>query len=69
LTAIDSRFACRRLTVDRRAASQGKTTSRRRGSALAGFFSVAIMMSLLIFSGEAVRDAFDPRRPYGKPLE
>jgi microcin C transport system permease protein len=31
---------------------------------LAGFFSVAIMLSLLIFTGEAVRDAFDPRKTF-----
>ncbi len=31
-----------------------------------GFFSVAVMLSLLIFIGEAVRDAFDPRKTYGR---
>lgn len=31
---------------------------------LTGFFSVAIMLSLLIFVGEAVRDAFDPRKTF-----
>jgi microcin C transport system permease protein len=31
---------------------------------LTGFFSVAIMLSLLIFIGEAVRDAFDPRKTF-----
>ena len=31
---------------------------------LAGFFSIAIMLSLLIFIGEAVRDAFDPRKTF-----
>ena len=31
---------------------------------LAGFFSIAIMLSLLIFIGEAVRDAFDPRKAF-----
>jgi microcin C transport system permease protein len=30
----------------------------------AGFFSVAIMLSLLIFIGEAARDAFDPRKTF-----
>jgi integrase len=30
--------------------------------ALTGFFSLAIMLSLLVFIGEAVRDAFDPRK-------
>ena len=29
-----------------------------------GFFAVAIMLSLLIFIGEAVRDAFDPRKTF-----
>ena len=29
---------------------------------LSGFFTIAIMLSLLIFIGEAVRDAFDPRK-------
>jgi len=28
---------------------------------LTGFFTFAFMLSLLIFIGEAVRDAFDPR--------
>jgi microcin C transport system permease protein len=31
---------------------------------LSGFFTVAIMLSLLIFIGEAVRDAFDPRKTF-----
>jgi microcin C transport system permease protein len=31
---------------------------------LAGFFTVATMLSLLIFVGEAVRDAFDPRKTF-----
>ncbi len=31
---------------------------------LTGFFTVAIMLSLLIFIGEAVRDAFDPRKAF-----
>ena len=28
------------------------------------FFTVALMLSLLIFVGEAVRDAFDPRKTF-----
>ena len=40
--------------------SQGKTNIQAPWLGLAGFFSVAIMLSLLIFIGEAVRDAFDP---------
>jgi microcin C transport system permease protein len=31
---------------------------------LTGFFTVALMLSLLIFIGEAVRDAFDPRKTF-----
>ncbi|MEE9480204.1 MAG: hypothetical protein V3V34_06695, partial [Kiloniellales bacterium] len=27
-----------------------------------GFFAIAVMLSLLVFIGEAVRDAFDPRK-------
>jgi microcin C transport system permease protein len=44
--------------------SQGKTNIQAPWLGLAGFFSVAIMLSLLIFIGEAVRDAFDPRKTY-----
>ena len=45
--------------------SQGKTNIQAPWLGLAGFFSVAIMLSLLIFIGEAVRDAFDPRKTFG----
>jgi microcin C transport system permease protein len=31
---------------------------------LTGFFTISIMLSLLIFIGEAVRDAFDPRKTF-----
>jgi microcin C transport system permease protein len=31
---------------------------------LSGFFVIALMLSLLIFVGEAVRDAFDPRKTF-----
>ena len=44
--------------------SQGKTNIQAPWLGLAGFFSVAIMLSLLIFIGEAVRDAFDPRKTF-----
>jgi microcin C transport system permease protein len=33
--------------------------------ALSAFFIVAILLSLLVFVGEAVRDAFDPRKTFG----
>jgi microcin C transport system permease protein len=29
---------------------------------IAGFFVIGIMLTLLIFIGEAIRDAFDPRK-------
>ena len=36
--------------------------------ALTGFFTIAVMLSLLIFIGEAVRDALDPRKLFaGEP--
>jgi microcin C transport system permease protein len=44
--------------------SQGKSNIQAPWLGLAGFFSVAIMLSLLIFIGEAVRDAFDPRKTF-----
>jgi microcin C transport system permease protein len=44
--------------------SQGKANIQAPWLGLAGFFSVAIMLSLLIFVGEAVRDAFDPRKTF-----
>jgi len=45
--------------------AQGKANIQAPWLGLAGFFSVAIMLSLLIFIGEAVRDAFDPRKTFG----
>jgi microcin C transport system permease protein len=45
--------------------SQGKNNIQAPWLGLAGFFTVAIMLSLLIFVGEAVRDAFDPRKTFG----
>jgi len=29
---------------------------------LSAFVTLAVMLSLLVFAGEAVRDAFDPRK-------
>ncbi len=45
--------------------AQGKANVQAPWLGLAGFFSLAIMLSLLIFIGEAVRDAFDPRKTFG----
>jgi microcin C transport system permease protein len=44
--------------------SQGKTNIQAPWLGFTGFFAVAIMLSLLIFIGEAVRDAFDPRKTF-----
>ncbi|HUC48926.1 MAG TPA: ABC transporter permease [Xanthobacteraceae bacterium] len=44
--------------------SQAKANVQAPWLGLAGFFTVAIMLSLLIFIGEAVRDAFDPRKTF-----
>ena len=44
--------------------SQGKANVQAPWLGLAGFFSIAIMLSLLIFIGEAVRDAFDARKTF-----
>jgi len=45
--------------------SQGKANVQAPWLGLTGFFTVALMLSLLIFIGEAVRDAFDPRKTFG----
>jgi microcin C transport system permease protein len=42
--------------------SEGKANTQAPWLGLCGFFTVAIMLSLLIFIGEAIRDAFDPRK-------
>ena len=42
--------------------AQGKANLQAPWLGLAGFFTLLIMLTLLIFIGEAVRDAFDPRR-------
>jgi microcin C transport system permease protein len=44
--------------------SQGKANVQAPWLGLTGFFAVAVMLSLLIFIGEAVRDAFDPRKAF-----
>lgn len=42
--------------------AQGKSNLQAPWLGFSGFFVIAIMLSLLIFVGEAVRDAFDPRK-------
>ncbi|MFW2077353.1 ABC transporter permease [Acinetobacter sp. ULE_I010] len=41
---------------------QGKNNLNAPWLALSGFFTLALVLSLLIYIGEATRDAFDPRR-------
>jgi microcin C transport system permease protein len=42
--------------------AQGKANLQAPWLGLTAFFFLALMLSLLIFVGEAVRDAFDPRK-------
>jgi microcin C transport system permease protein len=41
--------------------AQGKSNVQAPWLGLSGFFSIAILLTLLVFIGEGVRDAFDPR--------
>ncbi len=43
---------------------QGKNNLQAPWLGLAGFVVLSVMLSLLIFIGEAVRDAFDPRKTF-----
>jgi microcin C transport system permease protein len=49
--------------------AQGKANLQAPWLGLTGFFSIAIMLSLLVFVGEAVRDAFDPRKLFAGPAK
>jgi microcin C transport system permease protein len=44
---------------------QGKNNLQAPWLGITGFVSIAFMLSLLVFIGEAVRDAFDPRKTTG----
>ena len=44
--------------------AQGKDNLQAPWLALTGFLTISIMLSLLIFIGEAVRDALDPRKTF-----
>jgi microcin C transport system permease protein len=46
--------------------SQGKNNLQAPWLGVTAFMILAVMLSLLIFIGEAVRDAFDPRKQVGK---
>ncbi|MDH3635607.1 MAG: ABC transporter permease [Gammaproteobacteria bacterium] len=45
--------------------AQGKANLQAPWLGLTGFFVIGAMLSLLIFIGESVRDAFDPRKTIG----
>lgn len=47
--------------------AQGKANLQAPWLGFAGFITIAVMLSLLIFVGEAVRDAFDPRKTIQAP--
>lgn len=44
--------------------AQGKANLQAPWLGLSGFFTIAIMLSLLVFIGEATRDALDPRKTF-----
>ena len=44
--------------------AQGKNNLQAPWLGLTGFLIVSIMLSLLVFIGEAVRDALDPRKTF-----
>jgi microcin C transport system permease protein len=50
--------------------AQGKDNLSAWWLGVTGFFSISVMLTLLVFIGEAVRDAFDPRKTFaggGRP--
>jgi microcin C transport system permease protein len=47
---------------------QGKQNLQAPWLGLTAFFVIAIMLSLLVFVGEAVRDALDPRKTIRDPV-
>lgn len=46
--------------------AQGKANLQAPWLGISTFIVLAVMLSLLIFIGEAVRDAFDPRKTFGQ---
>ena len=44
--------------------AQGKANLQAPWLGITGFIVISLMLSLLIFVGEAVRDAFDPRKTF-----
>ncbi len=48
--------------------NQGKNNLQAPWLGLTGFFILALMLSLLVFIGEGVRDAFDPRKLFPQTM-
>jgi len=46
---------------------QGRNNLHAPWLGLTGFFVIGIMLSLLVFAGEALRDALDPRKTFSQP--
>ena len=46
--------------------AQGKANLQAPWLGISGFVVIALMLSLLVFVGEAVRDAFDPRKMWAR---
>jgi microcin C transport system permease protein len=44
--------------------NQGRNNLQAPWLGITGFAALAVMLSLLVFAGEAVRDAFDPRKTF-----
>ncbi len=44
--------------------NQGKSNLQAPWLGLTAFFTLSIMLTLVVFAGEAVRDAFDPRKTF-----
>jgi microcin C transport system permease protein len=44
--------------------NQGRNNLQAPWLGIVGFFTVATLLTLLIFIGEAIRDAFDPRKTF-----
>jgi len=46
--------------------NQGKANLQAPWLGISGFITISVMLTLLVFIGEAVRDAFDPRKTFSK---
>ena len=65
LTALDfSGSGCRGVAFAGRIAGPGKANLQAPWLGFTGVFVVSIMLTLLVFIGEGVRDALDPRKTF-----